>query len=82
MFSVGAAVSTVWVYTGGRLDQASIERALPVIARDAEALIAKASAWIDTFKRDHLTPLWVATQANLQWLWGELDRYRYYFVHL
>jgi len=74
LFSVGAAVSTVWVYTGGRLDQASIERALPVIARDAEALIAKASAWIDTFKRDQLTPLWVATQANLQWLWGELDR--------
>jgi len=74
LFSVGAAVSTVWVYTGGRLDQASIERALPVIARDAEALLAKASAWIDAFTREQLTPAWAATKANLQWLGAEWER--------
>ena len=74
LFSVGTAVSTLWVYTGGRLDQASIERALPVIQRDAEALAAKATTWLDTFNRDTLSPLWSSAQAKLQWLAGELDR--------
>ena len=74
LFSVGTAVSTLWVYTGGRLDQASIERALPVIQRDAEALAAKASTWLDAFNRDTLAPAWATCQAKLQWLAGELDR--------
>ena len=46
LFSAGAALSTLWIYTGGRLDQNSIERALPVITRDAEALASKASLYI------------------------------------
>ncbi len=29
--SVAAGISLLWIYTGGHLDQRSIERALPVI---------------------------------------------------
>jgi len=37
---VATAFSLVWIYTGGRLDQASVERALPVIRRDVDATMA------------------------------------------
>jgi len=74
LFSAGAALSTLWIYTGGRLDQNSIERALPVITRDAEALASKASLYIEAFNKDYLAPFWASTLSKLEWLGSELER--------
>ncbi len=34
---VASGISLLWIYTGGHLDQRSIERALPLITRDVDA---------------------------------------------
>ena len=40
LVSVASGFSLLWIYTSGRLDRASIERALPVIRRDVDATFA------------------------------------------
>jgi len=39
LVGVATAFSLVWIYTGGRLDQNSIEKALPVIRRDVDVTL-------------------------------------------
>ena len=40
---LGFGASLIWIYTGGHLDQRSIERALPIIQRDVDAKLAELS---------------------------------------
>ena len=37
--ALASGISLLWIYTGGKLDQRSIEKAIPVIQRDAEVTL-------------------------------------------
>ena len=43
VMTFGFGVSLLWIYTGGHLDQRSIERALPVIQNDFETTFQSAA---------------------------------------
>merc|ERR1719189_1364798 len=67
---LGFGASLIWIYTGGHLDQRSIERALPLIQRDVDLKLAelsvKASLLIDQTK-----PYTKKAQENAKWLWED-----------
>lgn len=68
--AMGFGFSLVWIYTGGHLDQRSIERALPIIQRDADLKFAELS------KRTHLwveqaRPYTEKAMENAKWLWED-----------
>jgi len=70
---LGFGASLIWIYTGGHLDQRSIERALPIIQRDVDAKLAelsvKASQLLDQTK-----PYTKKAQENAEWLWEDFKR--------
>ena len=60
LVTIGSGISLIFIYTGGNLDQQSIERALPVLQHDVEnslMLIGKKfdMVWQETQRT--LTPL-------------------------
>jgi len=71
--SVGFGASLIWIYTGGHLDQRSIERALPIIQRDVDVkmteLSLKASQLVEQTR-----PYTKKLQENSEWLWEDFKR--------
>ena len=45
--SLGFGVSLIWIYTGGHLDQRSIERALPILQQDVENTMIQIGQKVD-----------------------------------
>ena len=74
MLIIGAAVSTLWIYTGGRLDQASVERAVPIIQRDFDSMTRKVGETFGAFSKTYLYPFGQKLVTGSQWLWEELQR--------
>ncbi len=50
--AVATGFSLLWIYTGGRLDQRSVERALPVIRRDVDAAFLTVGEKAEDFYKD------------------------------
>ena len=66
LMTFGFGVSLLWIYTGGHLDQRSIERALPVIQKDMDLALdstyKKANVYLDSarqVKTDIIKLQWV-----------------------
>ena len=61
LVTLGSGISLLFIYTGGHLDQQSIERALPIMKHDVDAVFIQISnrvefVWHETHRT--LTPLW------------------------
>ena len=65
--------SLIWIYTGGHMDQRSIERALPVIQKDFDATLIqvtkKTDEWLTNAK-----PYTAKATETAHWLWEEFKR--------
>jgi len=70
---LGFGVSLIWIYTGGHLDQRSIERALPLIQKDVDMKMSdlgvKATKWMEKTR-----PYTTKAQENAEWLWEDFKR--------
>ena len=49
---VATGISLLWIYTGGRLDQRNIERAIPVIRRDVDLTLATVGKQAEGYYKD------------------------------
>ena len=47
LVTVGTGISLLFIYTGGNLDQRSIERALPILQQDVENTVLQIGRKID-----------------------------------
>ena len=47
LVSVGSGISLLFIYTGGNLDQRSIERALPILQQDVENTMIQIGQKVD-----------------------------------
>jgi hypothetical protein len=73
MLTISMGASLLWIYTGGQLDQRSIEQALPVIQHDFEVYATMAGTWSDEqLKRMGTSRGDLAKKS--QELWTELKR--------
>lgn len=70
LLTVGTGVSLVWIYAGGNLDQASVERALPILMRDLNASVGSSSKKAAEYVE--LCRSWAG--PRLTWLKEELER--------
>ena len=57
LVTIGSGISLIFIYTGGNLDQQSIERALPVLQHDVENSLMLVGKKIDL--------VWQETQRTL-----------------
>ena len=73
LIALGFGTSLLWIYTGGHLDQQSIERALPMIHRDFDIQWNKLS--------QALAPHVKSLKENCRWLWDEFNRRNDYVAH-
>jgi len=71
--SIGFGASLIWIYTGGHLDQSSIERALPLIQRDVDAKLAELSLKTSQLI-EQTRPYTKKFQENANWLWEDFQR--------
>ena len=71
--SVGFGASLIWIYTGGHLDQRSIERALPIIQRDVDVKMAELSLKASLLM-EQTRPYTKKLQENSEWLWEDFKR--------
>jgi len=71
--SVGFGASLIWIYTGGHLDQRSIERALPIIQRDVDVTMAELSLKASQLM-EQTRPYTKKLQENSEWLWEDFKR--------
>lgn len=71
--SVGFGASLIWIYTGGHLDQRSIERALPIIQRDVDVKMAELSLKASQLM-EQTRPYTKKLQENSEWLWEDFKR--------
>jgi len=71
--SIGFGASLIWIYTGGHLDQRSIERALPIIQRDVDVKMAELSLKA-TQLLEQTRPYTKKLQENSEWLWEDFKR--------
>lgn len=67
---LGFSVSLIWIYTGGQLDQRSIEKALPIIQKDVDFNLVKWSEKVNKWAGD-IRPYTAKAQENAQWLWED-----------
>jgi len=67
---LGFGASLIWIYTGGHLDQRSIERALPIIQRDVDAKLAELSVKASQLM-EQTKPYTKKAQENAKWLWED-----------
>lgn len=75
LVTVGSGISLLFIYTGGHLDQQSIERALPVLQHDVEhtfVLIGKKVDFVWQEAHRILNPFWKKIAKNGSGLWDEL----------
>ena len=72
-----SGVSVLWIYTGGHLDQKSIERALPVIQRDFDTtynnMASKAELVVGDLSKS-IGPYAETARTKAEWLWEDLKR--------
>ena len=47
LVTVGSGISLLFIYTGGNLDQRSIERALPILQQDVENTVMQIGKKVD-----------------------------------
>ena len=73
LLSLGLGTSLVWIYTGGQLDQHSVEKALPLIKRDLIQHWNRVSLGLQPYMND--------MKINCQWLWEEFKRRNDYLAH-
>lgn len=73
LIALGFGTSLLWIYTGGQLDQHSVEKALPMIQRDFGIQWNKLSLT--------LMPYVKGMKANSLWLWEEFKRRNDYVAH-
>jgi len=71
--SIGFGASLIWIYTGGHLDQRSIERALPIIQRDVDVKMAELSLKASQLM-EQTRPYTKKLQENSEWLWEDFKR--------
>merc|ERR1719189_2469798 len=71
--SIGFGASLIWIYTGGHLDQKSIERALPIIQRDVDVKMAELSLKASQLM-EQTRPYTKKLQENSEWLWEDFKR--------
>eukprot|EP00094_Tigriopus_californicus_P001980 TCALIF_01908-PA protein Name:"Similar to Lrrc59 Leucine-rich repeat-containing protein 59 (Mus musculus)" AED:0.07 eAED:0.07 QI:265/0.5/0.4/1/1/1/5/0/438 len=65
--SLAMGISMIWIYTGGKLDQRNIERALPVIRQDIDGTVMQVGRKLeDTFQSglQIAAPYWQSLKAN------------------
>jgi len=75
LVTIGSGISLLFIYTGGNLDQQSIERSLPILQNDVEQtlmLIGKKADFVWQETQRTLTPLSKKIAKNGAWLWDEL----------
>jgi len=75
LVSVGSGISLLFIYTGGNLDQRSIERALPILQQDVENTMIQIGQKVDHGWHDAqktLNPILKKISKNGLWLWEEL----------
>ena len=58
LVTIGSGISLLFIYTGGNLDQQSIERALPVLQNDVEYTLMTIGHKVEF--------VWQQTQRNLK----------------
>jgi hypothetical protein len=71
LVTVGSGISLLFIYTGGHLDQQSIERALPVLQHDVEhtfVLIGKKVDFVWQEAHRILNPFWKKVKQLLVFL--------------
>lgn len=73
LLALGFGTSLLWIYTGGRLDQQSVEKAIPLIQNDFNNQWTK----ISLASQPHIKKL----QLNCQWFWEEFKRRNDYVAH-
>lgn len=73
----GSGVSILWIYTGGHLDQRSIERALPIIQRDIDSSLLNLGLKTEAFFNEankKMGPYLSSAGTKAEALWVELKR--------
>jgi len=70
---LGFGASLIWVYTGGHMDQRSIERALPIIQKDMDMTLAqmnkKTNQWLAETR-----PYTLKATETLNWIWSDIKK--------
>ena len=67
---LGFGVSLIWIYTGGHLDQKSIERAIPIIQKDMDLKFVEINAKVFHWA-EQARPYANRAQENAKFLWEE-----------
>ena len=73
LLCLGFGGSLIWIYTGGHMDQRSIERALPIIQKDMDATFVqmnkKANEWLV-----HTKPYTIKATETAHWMWEDFKK--------
>lgn len=70
LLMVGFFFSLMWIYTGGHLDQKSIEKAFPIIKKDVELQLTQLNKKFDALT-EQAYPYTLKAQENAKWLWED-----------
>lgn len=65
--SLATGISLIWIYTGGKLDQKNIERALPIIRQDIDATVMQVGRKLEqSYEAGALMaePYWLSLKAQ------------------
>lgn len=76
--AVASGVSLLWIYTGGHLDQKSIERALPLIRKDVDLTLINVSKRTEAFYADaaeRLGPMAKTAEASAKQAWKSTKKF-------